>query len=221
MVIWRLVLNHVTKDELPGFKKFRWTYVFRVVFLSRLFMRSSFTGQIKWCALFWWEGGCNKTAWRWHEKNSSRQQNNEWYKGKFPFLRMQKQTRYLIIVLTMCLLMLLGWTGDNSHRSSKDWIYPFVVCGEDRRHLSSQQSPSVDGPSLSSLSFCVPVSVFQPTVYCVGGSYFSSNIKPPHRRAHGPPSRGAAWTCCSDCCPFPSGRLTSNNYFLQDFMTEL
>lgn len=47
-----------------------------------------------------------------------------------------------------------------------------------------------------------------------GGSHFPSNIKPPpYRQARGPPSRGAAWTCCIGCCPSPSRRWTDHIYF--------
>lgn len=49
-----------------------------------------------------------------------------------------------------------------------------------------------------------------------GGSYFPSNIKPPYRQAHGPPSRGAGWTCCIGCGPFPSCSWTDRIYFSQN-----
>lgn len=221
MVMRRFVLN---KGWTAGLKKkFRWTYLFNVACSSVCWWDLHSLVRSNDVLCFEREDATTQHGADMRKKNGSRHNRRMNDKGKFPFLRMQKQTWYLIVFLTMCLLILLAWTGDNSHRSSRGGIYPFVVCGEDRRHLSSQQSPSVDGPSLSSLSFRVPVSVFQPTVYCGGGggSYFSSNIKPPHRRARGPPSRGAAWTRCGDCCPFPSGRLTSDDYFLQDFMTEL
>lgn len=71
------------------------------------------------------------------------------------------------------------------------------------------------------LPFLPSLSLFQslcssPLCLLWGGSYFPPNIKPPYRQAHGPPSRGAAWTCCIGCCPFPSCRRTDHIYFPQN-----
>lgn len=71
-------------------------------------------------------------------------------------------------------------------------------------------------PFLSSLSLFQSLCSSAPFV--VGGSNFPSNIKPAYRRAHGPPSRGAAWTCWTGCCPYPSCRLSDHLYFSVHFL---
>lgn len=55
----------------------------------------------------------------------------------------------------------LSWTA----ASSVDGARSSVVSAQDRRHLSSQQSPSVDASSLSSLFLCSSLSV--PALLCL------------------------------------------------------
>lgn len=124
------------------------------------------SNDVPWC---WWKERSNQTIWLRHRKtlpDFKERCATQWRvtgNGKFSSLLIQRQTFDLLIYLSVCFVVLLSWTADNSHCFFMDGIQSFVVCGEDCRHLLSQQSPSVDGSSL-----CSPLSLFQPSVCCGG-----------------------------------------------------